>query len=240
MATSGTTVNQLSRDDIISAALRKLLVISDGQAPSATQLTQGTQALNNIVAEFRTLGMPLWARKEYLITLVTGQQDYVLGVGQVLNTPYPLHIYQAQLEQAPNFDTKIDMIIQAFQDFNNLPDLSKGTPVNICYQPQVNKGLLQVWPTPDASVLANTRVRITYQAPFEYFIAGVDTPDFPETFNNALIYQLALTLSDEYGKPLQNQAWIEKQADKHLAVALSDTVEDTSFFIQRDWQNEYY
>lgn len=239
MATSGITVNQLSRDDIINAALRKLVVIGEGQVANATQITTAAQALNNIVAEYRTLGMSLWARKQYVITFVTGQRDYVLGIGQVLNTAYPLHIYKAEVEQAPLYDTKIDMNILSFMDFDMLPNLSTGTPVNMMYQPKVNQGVVSVWPTPDASVLPGTRMRITYQAPFEYFIAGVDTPDFPEEWNNALIYSLAYTLSDEFGTPMQKQAWLEKQADKHVGLALSGGTEDASMFIQRDWAGEW-
>lgn len=239
MATSGITINQLSRDDIINAALRKLVVIGEGQTANASQITTATQALNNIVAEFRTLGMAIWARKNFLITFVSGQRDYTLGIGQALNTAYPLHVYKAETEQAPNFDTKIDMNILSFMDFEMLPNLSTGTPVNMVYQPKVNSGVVSVWPTPDDSVIPGTRMRITYQAPFEYFITGVDTPDFPEEWNNALIYTLAYVLSDEMGTPAQKQAWLEKQADKHTAIALSGGTEDASMFIQKDWAGEW-
>jgi hypothetical protein len=235
MTTSGITVNQLSRDDIINAAYRKISVIGLGQTANTTQITDGAAALNTLVAEFRTLGMSIWARKSYDLVLVTSQQDYTMGVGQTLNFAYPLKIYTANLLQPPAFDTKIIVNPLSFTDFSLLPNGSTGVPVNYTYQPKVNLGVFSVWPIPDSSVTAGTKIRLQYQSPFEYFNAAVDTPDFPEEWNNALIYNLAMLLSDENNVPLQKKQWIEKQADKHLATALSAGTEESSFYIQRDW-----
>lgn len=239
MATSGISISELSRDDIINAALRKLVVIGEGQVANATQITTAAQALNNLVAEFRTLGMALWARKTLLLPMVNGQASYVMGVGQPINIPYPYKIYSANAQIAPDYDTNIEMNVYSFADFDLLPNGSQGTPVNYKYQPQINKGIFTVWPTPDSSVPANSRISIEYQAPFEYFITGVDTPDFPEEWKNALIYNLAHLLTDEYGTPLQKQAWMEKQADRHLALALSGGTEEGSIYFQRDWAGEF-
>lgn len=239
MATSGISINQLSGDDIINAAYRKMVVIGLGQTANAQQIIDGRQALNNLVAEFRTLGMSIWARRQYNLTLVSGQKAYVFGVGQAENTPYPLKIYQAVLQQPPVFNINQDVNLLSFMDFGLLPEDSTGTVVNMMYQPGINQGTVTVWPTPDATMPVGSRLRLTYQTPFEYFIAGVDTPDFPEEWNNALIYQLALTLSDENGVSTQKQQWLEKQAEKHLSTALSAGTEEASLYIQRDWAGNY-
>lgn len=235
MATSGNTIKLLTRDDIINAALRKLVVISEGTTASTAQITNGAEALNIIVSEFRTFGMQVWARSDMNITLVNGQGTYTIGVGQAVNTPYPTFIYSVLLEQPP-YDTQIEVMPRAKTDFNLLPFGSTGVPVSYTYQPQVNMGLLSVWPTPDASVPVGTRLFITYQRPIEVFDAAADNPDFPQEWGNALIYTLALTLADEYGQPEAKKAWLEKQADRHLATALSNTNEQGSVFFQKDWQ----
>lgn len=233
MTTSGTTVLQMSGDDIINAAYRKLVVIGLGQTANAQQIIDGRQALNNIVSEFRTLGMSIWARKTLLVPMVAGQSDYTFGIGQTTNVPYPLRIYVANLQPGPDYSTDVEMNQLSFQDFSYLPNGSTGVPVNFMYLPLVNQGIVSVWPTPQTGT--TDRIQFIYQSPFQYFIAGVDTPDFPEEWNNALIYRLALSLSDENGISTQKQQWIEGQADKHLATALSAGVEEASLFIQRDW-----
>ena len=230
MATSNNTIKVLTRDDIIKSALRKLGVIAEDQLPSTTQTLTAAEALNIVVAEFRTLGMQVWARSEYLLTLTTGQNTYVFGVGQAVNTPYPLYIYDIEMEITP-YDSNIRMNNYPIIDFNLLPDTSTGTPVNYNYQPGINVGTLRIWPIPDASVPALSRMRITYQRPFEVFDASTDTPDFPQEWGNALIYHLALNLADEYSVPDNKFQRIKGLADLHLSTALSNSNEQGSLYI---------
>ena len=235
MATSGQTISTTTRDNIITAALRSLVVLGEGQTPSAAQLTEGNRFLNNIVAEFRTLGMQAFARTETFVTLVTSQDSYVIGVGQATNIPYPMYIYDIQVQQPP-FDTEILMNQMAVYDFNMLPPGSNGVPVNYNYQVQTNLGTLRIWPTPDASVTAGTRMRLTYQRPIEIFVAAGDEMDFPMEWANALIFALALVWSDSYGVPEAKKGWLEKQADKHVATAASTTNEQGSMFFKPAWE----
>lgn len=235
MATSGNTISLLTRNDIIESALRKLVVIEENQTPSPKQTSDAAQALNLIVAEFRTLGMSVWARKDMLIPLVTGQKDYVLGVGQTINVPYPMYIYQVLIESPP-YDTQIQVMQRAKIDFNLLPFGSMGMPVSFTYQPGINVGTLSVWPTPDLSVPVGTQLFVTYQRPIEVFDAATDTPDFPQEWGNALIYNLAMSLADEFGVAADKQARIEKSAGTHLATAISNSTEQGSMFFMPDWR----
>ena|SRR3990167_7718111 len=229
MTTSGNTIFQLSRDDIINAALRKVLVLGEGQTANATQLTTAGQALNAIVATFQALGMSAWARKELAITMVSGQRDYTIGIGQAIAQPFPLHIYQAVLN-IPSSDSQIDVTVMARHDFNLLPSTSGGTPVNATYQPFINYGVLSVWPTPDTSTITGTTVTITYQAPFEYFVAGTDTPFFPQEWANALIYALAVSVAPENGLPIMDRKDLKEDARVHLDTVLMNGAEDGSIF----------
>lgn len=233
MTTSGVSIYQATRDSIINAALRKCQVLEEGQVANPAQLATGLEALNNVVLEFITLGMPLWKRKEYNITLVSGQRDYTMGVGQAISTPYPLKLQEATLTQ-PYSNSQINVNILASYDFNLLPVNSSGTVVNLKYQPYVNYGVVSVWPTPDASTPIGTILTLTYQSPTEVFVSAADTPDFPQQWNNALIYGTAALLSDEYVLPITDKQWIASQADKHVSVALSFGTEEASMYIRPD------
>jgi len=235
MSTSGNTIKVLTRDEIIGSALRKLVVIDETQTPSSQQITFAAEALNLLVAEFRTLGMSVWARADMTIPLVSGQKTYTIGVGQTINSPYPMYIYNMVLQQPP-YDTQIEVMQKAKIDFNLLPVGSSGVPVAYTYQPQVNVGQLSVWPTPDSSVPVGTRLVLTYQRPIEVFDIATDNPDFPQEWGNALIYNLALALADEYGVAADKQNRIEKAAANHLSAALSNSTEQGSLFMMPDWQ----
>lgn len=232
MTTSNQTIFEITRDQIIKAALRKLGRLARGQSPDAQQLTDGQEALNAIVAEFTTLGMPLWARTDFTLPMVAGQSTYTLGVGQAVNTPFPIRIHGIVLRNS--FGGVISMFPVARDDFNLLNVTSTGTPVNYTYQPLINYGVLKVWPTPDATVVSEYTAVITYQKPFQGFTAGTETPDFPQEWQNALIYALAVSLAPEYQIPLLDRQQLQKEAEIHLNTALSGGVEEASFFFQPD------
>jgi len=233
MTVSTTTLWQMNRDAIINSSYRKLSVIGEGQVANAQQLTDAAEALNGIMAEFQTLGMPLWKRAELSIPIVAGQSEYTIGTGKAINTPYPLKVTQADLA-VPGNSTRLNIEIIARFNYNNLPTSTSGTPIQVTYQPFVEYGVLSMWPTPDTSLVAGTAVVITYTAPFFKFDSGTDTADIPQEWYNAVIYQLAHVLSDEFSLPLDDRGWLEKQAGKRLATALSMADEGTSLFFYPD------
>jgi hypothetical protein len=230
MATSGVTLWQLTRDELITAALRKIGVVEEGATPNASQLADGAEALNALLSEFQTFGMPLWKRVEYPLTMISGTETYTIGVSQTTNTPFPLKLTGADLNPAGS-GTRISMTIMSRSDFDILPSDSSGTPVNITYQPYINYGVLKVWPIPDNSTDV---MYLTYQSPVEVFTTSTETMDFPQEWHNAVIYNLASLLADEYSLPIQDRQWYEKQAEKHLNTVLSFGSEETGILIYPD------
>ena len=225
MTTSGVTSVQLTRNDIIAAAMRKLGVLAQGQTPSTEDYTNGAQALNAVIWTFRSLGLPLWKRTTYSWTPTT--QSYTIGSGQTLNTAYPLKLLQAYRMDSSN-TTKIPMEIESDYNYNMLPVSSGGTPIKITYQPKNNYGILQLWPVPDST---NTSVvYIIYQAPFEYFNASTDTTDFPEEWYDPLIYALAVRLAPEWGIPILDRQALKREADEYLNGILGMGSEDASLY----------
>lgn len=63
MATSGSTDFSVTRDDIISRALRLIGAIAQGESPTTEQLNEAAIALNGLVKAWQADGMPLWALK---------------------------------------------------------------------------------------------------------------------------------------------------------------------------------
>lgn len=232
MTTSNQTIYEISRDDIIKAALRKIGRLARGQTPDSNQIADAQLALNAIIAQFTTLGMALWARTDYTIPLVAGTNSYTFGVGQTINIPFPLRINSIVLRA--NGGGVSSMFDIAKDDFMLLSPNSTGVPVNFTYQPLINKGLLTVWPTPDAAVVSTYTAVMTYTQPFQGFTSTTETPYFPQEWQNALIYALAVSLAPEYQIPLLDRQQLSKEADNHLATALSAGVEEASFYFQVD------
>ena len=231
MATSGITTNQLTRNQFIEAALRTLGVLALDQTPSVTEYTNASVKLNALIGEFRAKGLQVWQRTVYTMSLTNGTSTYNIGVGQTINTPYPLHLLQAvRLDSTQG--TRITMDVIADYNFNLLPANSSGVPIQVTYQPKLNLGVIKVWPTPDSYAATNVSILLTYLRPLEYFNSSTDTADFPEEWVSAIIYGLAVRMAPEYGVPLQDRSLLIKEAEQYLKTAEENSFEDASLFIQ--------
>lgn len=231
MSTSGVTTNQLTQYQFIDAALRTLGVLALDQTPEATQYTNALVKLNGLVGELRVKGLQIFQRTTYTMTLTNGTSSYNIGTGLTLNTPYPLHLLQA-IRLDANSSTRVDMDIIANSNFNRLPSNSSGVPIQINYQPKMNMGVVQLWPTPDSYSATNVTIQLTYLRPLEYFSSSTDTADFPEEWVSAIIYNLAVRLAPEYGIPLQDRSLLIKEAETYLKTAEDNSFEDGSIFFQ--------
>ncbi len=225
MATSGTYAYQLSRNEIIESALRKLGVLAEGQTPSTQNYSDGAMALNTVVAQLKAIGMPLWARSEYTFTPTTN--SYTIGTGMTLGTTFPVRLLQAFRTEN---GAKIPMDLVAREDFNILPTNSTGTPLKVNYQPYINYGVISLWPTPLSTNTAT--ITLVYQRPFQYFTASTHTMDFPEEWYNAIIYHLAVRLAPEWGVPLPDRQMLMQEAKTYTEDALMTGQEDASLFLQ--------
>lgn len=236
MATSGSTDFSISRDQLLTGALRVAGGVAQGDTATATQLTEAAEALNMLVKECQADGMPLWAIKQYNITL-TSTSDYVIGVGATVNTPKPLKVVQAFLH---NNTTSIDipMRIITRDEYNRLGNkTSTGQPIQLWYEPQLSTGTLHLFPVPDSYSQTNCVVTLVYQRPFEDFDSSTDTPDFPQEWYNALKFGLADMLAPEYGLPIQARQDLTSRAKRHRETALGFGTEEGSLYLQADVRN---
>lgn len=225
MTTSNNTSYESNRDSLINAALRKCGVLAEGETASTESITNCTQALNNIVVRFATLGMPLWKRTELAISLVAGTINYT--VANSLKTP------QVILRDVTG-GTQYELVEKSRYDYNRLPSNTSGIPVHYTFNPNLENGTVTIWPIPDSSAASSKAITVVYQKEFDGFVAATDTPDFPSYWTDALIYELAVNIAPEYGVPLQDRTALRQEALVYLAQAQGYGDEETSLFIQPD------
>lgn len=225
MATSGNTSWELQRNNIISAALRKIGALAKGQSADTEDISNGSEALNSLAALLSTDGMQLWKRTEIAVTLVDGQQDYTLDDA--------LKVHQVVLRYAGS-DTSYEIQWKSLYDFNNLPTSEGGTPVHYTFTPGIQDGTLKIWPTPDATTATNYSLVAVVQKEFDGFFASSDTPDFPPYWTDALIYGLAARLAPEYGVPLQDRQMLLKEAEAYKKMASDFGDDGGSIFFMAD------
>lgn len=238
MALSGSYDWTLNRDQVITGALRKLAVLPSGGSASAAQIADGADALNALVKAFQADGMPLWAIASHTFTVTAGTASYNIGVSQTLNTVAPLKVVQAL--RTISGTSAVPMEVYNRYDFQTLPNLSTvtGTPLNLYYQPTLGttsepKGTIYLWPVP---VNSTDTVTIHYQRPYQDMDAAGNNFDFPSYWIQALIYNLAWSLSPEYGVPPTDRKILAQEAQFWKDQALSYGSEEGSMFFQPNTQ----
>lgn len=231
MATSGSTDWTLTRDQAITASLRKLAVLPSGGTPTASQISDATDALQAIVKAFQADGMPLWKISSQSFTVVSGTATYTVGPSQTINCPKPMRVIQAFWTPSGGSNTPLN--VYSRYDFNELPQGTTytGDPVNFYYQPLRTTGTIKLWPTPNNST---TSITFHYQSPYEDMDASANDFDFPSEWMQAIVYNLAWSLAPEYGIPPIDRGLLQKEAEYWHQYALSLGSEEGSIRFQPD------
>lgn len=224
-----TTILTYTRDELVSASIRKLGVLASGQTPSVEELARGGEALNSVLSYLKTKGLMLWLRKNLSFLTTSGVSTYSIGVGQTISTPFPLKLLQAYRTES---QTHIPMEIVADYNFNLLPMNTSGLPLKITYQPLVNMGILSLWPTPQEA----TTINIVYTRPLEFGTSGTETIDMPDEWYLPIIYSLAKTLAPEYTLPLEDRRALAEEAREYTEAVSSFGSEEASLFFYPDRQ----
>lgn len=118
------------------------------------------------------------------------------------------------------------------QYFNQVNKTSQGTVVNYYYSPQLGNGRFYVWQTASS---INDFVRFTFERPIEDIDIGDDTLDFPVEWLEAIVYNLAARLTDDYDAPAQKVQTVSNKAVAFLDDLLGFDEEMESIFLQPDF-----
>lgn len=223
MATSGNISWELNRNELITRAYAKIGIPGEDNSLTATQISDGAQALNSVIALAVTDGMPLWKRTTVSLTPSTTSQVYTLTGAVKL----------AQVVLRDTGGTQYDLVEKSLYDFNRLPRGSIGTPVHYTYSPGLQDGTLSIWPlTSDSGTVSSKTIVAVYQKEFDGFTASGETLDFPAYWTLGVIYKTSVLLAPEHGVPLNDRAALKQEAEMYWKQAKDYTDEDGSLFIQ--------
>lgn len=228
-----TTTYSITRDAIISAALRKLQVLELGATPDANTVTNAAQLLNIMIKAWQSNGIKLWTIDEYVLPLVASQKKYTISPsGSDLTASKPLKVLQAWLRNTsvtPNVDTPVSLLSR--QEYNLLGSKSStGTVNSIWYDPRATTGELYTYLTPDATCATNYQLYFVAQRPMTDVSLSSDIPDFPTEWTQSLVWGLADELAIEYGCHINVRNEINAKANMYRSQLEEFDVESTSTF----------
>lgn len=165
------------------------------------------------------------------VTVTSGLASVAASGNQVFtytSTLYrPLKIHSIRRHGSNGIETPLYPISrQEYFDLSN--KTNSGVPNEFYYDPKLNAGKLYIYQAPSD---VTTYLRATISRSFEDFDDADNTPDFPQEWLDAIIYNLALRMAPAFGKM---QEAVSLYAP--LATALLDAIkgydtETTSLFI---------
>lgn len=93
----------------------------------------------------------------------------------------------------------VPIFVFSRQEYFDTPNKTGEAPVvQVYYDPQLTTGTLYCWPTPDS---ANDRLFMTCDLPIDDFDSSSDSPDFPQEWLDALVWNLAARVGPSYSTP---------------------------------------
>lgn len=237
--------------DIILGAF-ELIRVSDGDssaAPTSTQYERAANALNFMLTGWQADGLQLWCRKTASFSLTAGTINYTIGSGGTINVNRPMKIYNAWRHDVNN-DTDVPIQIFSEREYNELNNKEQtGTPIGLYYNPRYEsnavqegstaKGLISIYSPADATTANLYTITINYQRPFNDFTPAnyaSETLDFPQEWNDAIKFGLAVRLAPHYGVPMLEYDRLKRMADELKETALSFDTEWESLKIQPKYQ----
>jgi hypothetical protein len=251
MATSTFTV---SRDQIITSALRKLGVMELGDTLDPVTTANASLVLNLLIKQMSTQGIKLWTVDEAVLPLVNNQTTYVLGgtgtdyfylASDPLKTQVtdkPLKLIQSWLRNiqvTPPVDIPMQVISK--QEYNVLGSkFSTGTANSVFYDPRRVDGKLSVFLTPNTSTVSNYELHFVYQRPIYDITTAQAIIDFPNEWMNVLVWNLADQLAIEYGVPANSRQEIAQRASAYKEQLMDWDVEEASVFFRPNAQMTYH
>lgn len=184
--------------DLIKSSLRLAGGLASGEAPTAAELSDGLEMLNDILEDWSNDGFLIFEQVKEEFTLTPNTSIYQIGSGATLDTPRP-HIIQAAKFKQAGSEQEYHAKVFAQQEYEGIALRSESSqlPMGIHYNPTYPYGTITVWPVPaEAAKLVLFSLK-----PLTAIASGVTSIAYPPGYKKALRYELADDWADELGRP---------------------------------------
>lgn len=224
-----------TRDEIITAALRKCGALGDGETASTEQVNAGASALISLVKAFAADGMQIWKIEQVTAacSLFPDSQGESVGVGQtVVTSTAPLKLIGAWRSEIAT-GQRSPLAIWTRQEYMDMANPeTTGAPIAVYFQPVKTTGVLHVYPVPDSVHVADWELILDFQTQYTEITSSSTVLDFPDHWEQTLIYSLAQRLAPEYGVAINERNLLTQDSERFRQEALAYSNEEGSVFLR--------
>lgn len=184
---------------IIRRAMQKAGILTKTETPSGDEANDALYSLNGILESWANDSMLIYARAWENFTLTGGTGEYTIGASQMFNTVRPTLIVEAHVRQG-TIDSPIQIISDEVYNSYIQMKTSPGLPYWLNYDNGYPAAKIRLWPVPTQS----DTLYILSEKPLTALSLDT-TVSLPPGWERALIYNLAVELTPEYGQELSGE-----------------------------------
>lgn len=196
--TSGSFDFIVDRTNIIDSALRALGVLHAGDTVENDSVMEAdcVEALNLMLKSWQNFGIQLWTTQTATIDLTANKSSYIWSLSGDIAVPTAIRVIGGYSRNITGIDMPLTILTQ--NDYNRLSNKSMaGRPTHFYYDYKDSYGLLYPWPIPNADGIS---LVLTYHQYFDDMDSRTDRLDFPQSWWEAVKWNLALRLAPEFGR----------------------------------------
>jgi hypothetical protein len=187
--------------DLITLAFAEIGAYAQGEVPSAADAQFALQKLNNMLDSWNAQRLKVYTTIFAQYTLVPGLQPATIGPSGATYTvaQRPVRIDAANIllnNVVPYVKSPLNIRNDQFWQNNPVPTIGTTLPTDLYYSPAWPNGQLYLWPIP---TVAYGLELWSWQLLSEYS-ALTTIVTLPPGYRNAIIYSLAVELSNAFGK----------------------------------------
>lgn len=184
---------------VITRAMQKIGALTKNETPSSDEANDALETLNDLISSWSNDSSKIYARVTESFTLTPADGEYTIGPSGNFNTAWPIKILQAYTRSG-TVDTHLKILSE--ENYSLLTIKSQPGPVDcLTYTPGYPLGTIKLWPIPSA---ADSLFILSEKELASLATLGTDI-SFPPGWKRALIYNLAIDLSPEYGQPVTEE-----------------------------------
>lgn len=187
--------------DLCRRALRILGVHAPGESIPAAELVDAMTALAGMLGQWGTQTLTMYVVESTQFDLDASQASYTVGSGGDVNIARPTFLERASVISLADPTQPLELPIEVIRTDQrwqevHLKSLEGGWPLGVYYQKTFPLATLYVWPIPDISTLD---LKLYYRTRVTGFANASTNYTFPDGYEDALAYNLALRLAPEWG-----------------------------------------
>ncbi len=203
---------------LATAALRKCGVVAIDRAASSEEMDVALVTFNAMLKALQISSITQWKLTTGSVTLTDSTQSY-----DISTRPYELGVVNWRDTDGRD----LPALRLTREEYYELPDKdAAGTPTQFYYQRLLTTATLFLWPT---QATASGTIEWEGKSEINDITATTDAIDVPPEWYEAIIYQLADRLCDDFPVEIQRAAKIGLRAADALALAQHSDRESTYF-----------